>query len=163
MRQALSDILLTILFILFQTTLARFLALGGMAPDVTLIWIVYLGVRRGRIPATLAGFFTGLVLDLLSGNDGMMGLLALSKTVSGFTAGSFFNENKTIQSLSSYRFLLILASVATVHYLIYFTIFLQGSDGSWWGAVALYGIPSALYTTAVGLIPMFAFARKYLS
>jgi rod shape-determining protein MreD len=163
MRQTAADILLTILFIVLQTTLARFLAIAGLSPDLTLVWIVYCAVRRGQLAGTLAGFFAGLTLDLLSGNDGMLGLLALSKTVSGFIAGYFFNDNKTIQTLSTYRFVLLLAMVSFVHNLIYFIIFLQGSDVRWWGAVTFYGIPAAVYTTAVGLVPMFAFARRHLS
>ena len=162
MRRTLIDIALTLLFVLLQTTLAQYLAVAGLSPDFTLIWIVYLSLRRGQITGTVAGFFTGLVLDLLSGNDGMLGLAALAKTAGGFTAGYFFNENKTAQTLGSYRFILIILSVSLVHNLIYFIIFLQGSGAHWWQAILLYGIPAALYTAAVGLIPTFVFARRAL-
>ena len=162
MRQTFIDIVLTILFVLLQTTLTQYLAVWGLSPDIALIWIVYLALRRGQITGTVAGFFTGLVLDLLSGNDGMLGLAALSKTAGGFMAGYFFNENKTLQTLGSYRFILIILSVSLVHNLIYFIIFLQGSGAHWWQAILLYGIPAALYTAAVGLIPAFVFARRAL-
>jgi rod shape-determining protein MreD len=162
MRRTLVDIALTVLFVLLQTTIAQYLAVAGLSPDIALIWIVYLALRRGQITGTLAGFFTGLVLDLLSGSDGMLGLAALSKTAAGFTAGYFFNENKTLQTLGSYRFILIILFVSLVHNLIYFIIFLQGSGAHWWQAILLYGIPAALYTAAVGLIPTFVFARRAL-
>jgi rod shape-determining protein MreD len=162
MRQAIIDIALTILFVLLQTTIAQYVAVAGLSPDIALIWIVYLSLRRGQITGTVAGFFTGLVLDLLSGNDGMLGLAALSMTAGGFMAGYFFNENKTLQTLGSYRFILIILSVSLVHNLIYFIIFLQGSGAHWWQAILLYGIPAALYTAAVGLIPTFVFARRAL-
>src|SRR5664279_1643117 len=162
MRQTFIYIALTILFVLLQTTLTQYLAVAGLSPDIALIWIVYLALRRGQITGTIAGFFVGLLLDLLSGNDGMLGLAALSKTVGGFTAGYFFNENKTVQTLGSYRFILIILSVSLVHNLIYFIIFLQGSGAHWWQAILLYGIPAALYTAAVGLIPTFVFARRAL-
>jgi rod shape-determining protein MreD len=161
-RQTLIDIALTLLFILLQTTLARYLAVAGLPPDIALIWIVYLALKRGQIAGTVAGFCTGLVLDVLSGSDGMLGLAALSKTAAGFTAGYFFSENKTLQTLGSYRFVLLIFSVALVHNLIYFIIFLQGSGAHWWQAILLYGIPAALYTAAVGLIPTFVFARRAL-
>jgi rod shape-determining protein MreD len=162
MRQAIIDIALTILFVLLQTTIAQYVAVAGLSPDIALIWIVYLSLRRGQITGTVAGFFTGLVLDLLSGNDGMLGLAALSMTAGGFMAGYFFNENKTLQTLGSYRFILIILSVSLVHNLIYFIIFLQGSGAHWWQAILLYGFPAALYTAAVGLIPTFVFARRAL-
>jgi rod shape-determining protein MreD len=162
MRQTFIDIALTLMVVLLQTTIAQYLAVAGFSPDIALIWIVYLSIRRGQITGTVAGFFVGLVLDLLSGNDGMLGLAALSKTVGGFTAGYFFNENKTVQTLGSYRFILIILSVSLVHNLIYFIIFLQGSGAHWWQAILLYGVPAALYTAAVGLIPTFVFARRAL-
>ncbi len=162
MRQTFIDIALTLLFILLQTTLAQYLAVAGLSPDIALIWIVYLSLRRGQIAGTVAGFFTGLILDLLSGSDGMLGLAALSKTAGGFMAGYFFNENKTVQTLGSYRFILIILSSSLVHNLIYFIIFLQGSGAHWWQAILLYGVPAALYTAAVGLIPAFVFARRAL-
>ena len=162
MRQTFIDIALTILFVLLQTTLAQYLAVAGLSPDIALIWIVYLALRRGQITGTIAGFFTGLVLDLLSGNDGMLGLAALAKTAGGFMAGYFFSENKTLQTLGSYRFILIILAVSLVHNLIYFIIFLQGSGAHWWQSILLYGIPAALYTAAFGLIPTFVFARRAL-
>lgn len=163
MRQAASDIFVTLVVILLQTTIARYLTIGGLPPDITILWIVYLSIRRGSITGTTAGFFAGLTIDMLSGADGMLGLSALSKTVAGFTAGYFHNENKTLQTLGSYRFILIVAFAAALHNLIYFIIFLQGSDVGWWGAVMSYGLPAAAYTAAAGLIPMFAFARRYLA
>jgi rod shape-determining protein MreD len=163
MRRNILDGLLTLGVLILQTTLVQYMAIGGLMPDLLLLWIVAVAVRRGQVPATVIGFCSGLALDLLSGNDGMLGLAALAKTVGGFLAGYFYNENKILQTLSSYRFVLIVLLTATVHNLIYFIIFLQGSEVSWWGSVLFYGIPTALYTAAVCLIPMFIYARKALS
>lgn len=157
------DILLSLLFILLQTTLIKYLAIGTIAPDILLLWIVYLAIREGQMAGTTAGFFIGLVLDLLSGKDGMLGLAALSKTVGGFCAGYFYNENKTFQTLGGYQFILGVVVVSIAHNLVYFLIFLQGSEVTLWDAILLYGMPTTLYTAAMGLLPMFAFARKYLS
>jgi len=85
-----------------------------------------------------------------------------SRTAGGIMAGYFFSENKTLQTLGSYRFILIILAVSLVHNLIYFIIFLQGSGAHWWQSILLYGIPAALYTAAFGLIPTFVFARRAL-
>lgn len=148
---------------LLDTKLMKFLAIGDIVPDLLVIWIVYIAIREGQMAGTIVGFAIGITLDLLSGNDGMLGLAALAKTLAGFTGGYFFNENKTLQTLGGYQFLIALTIVSLVHNLIYFLIFLQGTDVSPWGAIALYGVPTTIYTTAFGLLPMFAFARKYLS
>jgi len=55
MRQTFIDIALTILFVLLQTTIAQYLAVAGLSPDIALIWIVYLALRRGQITGTIAG------------------------------------------------------------------------------------------------------------
>ncbi len=162
-RDIVSSILFSILFLLLHTTLVRYLAIETIVPDLLLIWIVYLAVRRGQIAATTAGFFIGLVADILAGSDGMLGLSALSKTVAGFVAGYSYNENKVFQTLGGYPFVVIVTLASLVHNLIYFFIFLQGSDLSWWSGIVLFGLPTTLYTVAVSLLPMFAFGRKYLS
>jgi len=150
------------LIILLQTTLVRFLAVGGLEPDIVLVWIVFYALRRGQISGTIAGFASGLLLDLLSVQTACSGSPPV-KDRCGFLTGYYFNENKTLQTLGSYRSVLILAGMAFVHNLIYFTIFLQGTDVGVWGTLALYGIPSAAYTAAIGLLPMFAYARRLLS
>jgi len=158
-----TTILLSLLLILLQTTVVRFLPIASLTPDILVIWIVALAIRDGQVTGTTAGFFIGLIMDLLSGADGMLGLDACANTVAGFVAGYFYNENKTYQTLGSYRFILILGGVAFVHNLLYFLIFLQGSGIPWWGTVLSYGLPTMLYTAAVGVLPMFVVARKHAS
>ncbi len=162
MRQATGYIfLLSCLLVLLQTTIVRYLAVETIGPDIVLIWIVYLALREGQATATTAGFFLGLAVDLLSGSESMIGLAALSKTMAGFTAGFFYNETKAQQILGGYQFPLITAVVASlVHNILYFIMFLQGTDVGWLDAVTMYGLPSAAYTAALTMIPMFVFARR---
>ncbi len=154
---------LALLCILVDTTLIKFLAIRTIVPDILLILIAYIAIREGQMAGTVAGFLTGLVIDLLSGQDGMLGLSAMSKTVAGFVAGYFYNENKTLQTLGSYMFPIAVGVSALLHNILYFIIFLQGTTLDVTGIFLQYGIPSTVYTVAFSLLPMFAFARKYLS
>jgi rod shape-determining protein MreD len=163
MRTVLIDTLLSLLFLVLQTTIIRFLAVQMIVPDLILLWIVYLAVRRGQIAATTGGFLLGLAFDLLSGPDSMLGLAALSKTAAGFIAGYFYNQNKITQTLGGYQFILITVIASLVHNLLYFVILLQGSGITWSSALLQYGIPTTAYTAALGLLPMFVFARKHLT
>jgi rod shape-determining protein MreD len=158
-----SDIALSLLILLLQTTVVRFLSIQGIVPDIVLLWIVYLAIRRGQITATVAGFLLGLTLDLISGPDGMVGLAALTKTLAGFLAGYFYNENKIQQTLGGYQFIIIVVLISLVHNVIYFLLFLQGSGLVWSEMLMRHGVPATVYTVAVALLPMFAFARKVLS
>lgn len=155
------DTLLSLLFILLQTTLVRFVSVLDIVPDLPLLWIVYLGIRRGQIPATLAGFLIGLVLDLLSGADGLVGLGALTKTTGGFLAGFFYNETRTRQTLSGYGLLVAVFIVSLVHHALYFVILLQGIEMTVTQSFLRYGLPTTVYTTVAALLPMFVFARHY--
>lgn len=159
-RPLLIIIVISLGVLIVQTTAIPFIAVGTIVPDLVVLWIVYLGITRGQVTASTAGFLLGLALDILAGEDGMLGLSSLTKAVAGFLAGYTFSENKTQQTLSSAQFPLIVAVVSLVHNLLYFIIFLQGTDISWDNAIVRHGIPATVYTVLVALIPMFIIARR---
>lgn len=161
MRPLLADIALVLAVVLLHTTVIPFIAIGDVVPDLPLLLVIVIAIRRGQIPGTLAGFFIGLALDLLSGADGVVGLSALTKTAAGFIAGYFYNENKTFQTLGGSQFLVIVLMAGAVHNVLYFVIFLQGSGFSWLWILLRYGLPALLYTAATGLVLMFWIGRKY--
>ena len=151
--------LISLFLLVLQTQVNRLLIIEGITPDILLIWIVYLALRNGQMQGTLWGFAIGLTFDLVTGS--FIGLSAMTKTIGGFTAGYFFNENKIHLILRSYQFIIIVLIVAVLHNTIYFLIFTQGSEIGFVRAVIQYGVSTALYTSIVTLLPMFSFARKY--
>ena len=157
------DILGACAVLLLQTTLVHFVAIAGVVPDLVLLWIVGVAVRRGQTPATVTGFALGLFLDLLGGPDGMLGLSSLAKTIGGFVAGYFYNPNKTLQTLGGAQLLLIVLVASAAHNIIYFLVVLQGLGMSWGTMLFRYALPTTAYTIAVALLPMFAYARKALA
>ncbi|MBI1806845.1 MAG: rod shape-determining protein MreD [Ignavibacteria bacterium] len=154
-------VFITILLTVIQTQLMRLLTLEGITPDILTIWIVYIALREGQLPATVWGFGIGLFFDLVTGN--FVGLSALTKTICGFIAGYFYNENKTSLTLGSYRFIVIVLIVSLIHNTVYFIIFTQGSNIGLVRAVLQLGFATTCYTATLTLLPMFAFARKYIS
>jgi len=160
-RSLLVDIALTLVVLLIHTTIIPFVAIGDVVPDLPLLLVITIALLRGQIPGTFAGFGIGLAMDFLSGGDGVLGLSALTKTVAGFLAGYFYNENKTFQTLGGSQFLVIVLLAGAVHNVLYFVIFLQGSGFSWIWILLRYGLPALLYTAAAGLVPMFWIGRKY--
>ncbi len=152
-------IFISIIFIVLQTTVANIISIRGISPDFLLIWIVLIAIRYGQIESTLFGFIIGLIYDLATG--GVIGLSSLSKSVSGFIAGYFFNENKTVITLSSYRFLLIVLLISLIHNSFYYLIYLQGSELNTFSSIVKIGGITTLYTTTISLLPVFIFMRKY--
>jgi rod shape-determining protein MreD len=145
--------------LLLQTTFIPFLSVGGFLPDLFIIWVVYVAIRRGQLEAMIAGFAVGLLQDVVTTQ--FFGLAALSKTVCGFAAGYFYNENNTEHTLGSYRFVLIVLLCSLIHNFIYYGIFLQGIRDSILPALLAFSLATSLYTGIVSVLPMFTFVRKY--
>jgi rod shape-determining protein MreD len=145
--------------LLLQTTFLPFIALGGYLPDLFVLYLVYIALRRGQIEATVSGFIIGLLQDTITTQ--FFGLAALSKTIAGFVAGYFFNENTAEQTLGSYRSVLLVLLCSVVHNLLYFTIFFQGSSSSVFVSTLESTIGTTLYTCVISILPMFFFSRKY--
>jgi rod shape-determining protein MreD len=78
--------------IILQSTLLRWVAVRGVIPDLGLIILVFVAIRRGSMTAQLSGFATGVVEDVLSLSP--LGFHAFIRTVVGYlyglTVGSIF-------------------------------------------------------------------------
>ena len=154
-------LLLSLVFLVVQMTVAHLLSVEGITPDILIIWVAYLALKEGQTAGTIWGFCIGLAFDLATG--GFIGLSALTKTVCGFSTGYFFNENKTSLTLSSYRFLVVVLVASLIHNSLYFLVYTQGSDIGIARAVLQVGLATTFYTTTWTLLPMLAFARRNLA
>lgn len=70
---------------LVQSTLAPIFGVGGVVPDLPILLVVLLALRRGPEVGCLIGFALGLAQDVVAG--GPLGLHALTKALVGFVAG----------------------------------------------------------------------------
>ena len=71
--------------VLLQTTVLGIVAVHGVTPDLLLILLVFLALRRGSMSGQIAGFAGGLLEDLVS--LAPLGFHALVRTVVGFSSG----------------------------------------------------------------------------
>jgi rod shape-determining protein MreD len=80
------------LAVVVQSTLLHWVAIRGVKPDLGLIILVFVAIRRGSMTAQLSGFAAGIVEDFLSLSP--LGFHAFVRTVLGFlyglTVGSIF-------------------------------------------------------------------------
>lgn len=159
MEHYIRSALIALALLLLQTTFIPFLSVAGFLPDLLLIWVVYITVTRGQMEGTVTGFVVGLLQDVVTMQ--FFGLTALTKTVAGFVAGYFFNENGTEQTLGSYRFLMIILLSSFVHNVIYYGIFLQGIQDAVFTTTLEFSIATSVYTGLLGVLPVFTFVRKY--
>ncbi|OGL28116.1 MAG: rod shape-determining protein MreD, partial [Candidatus Rokubacteria bacterium RIFCSPLOWO2_12_FULL_69_21] len=69
-----------------HATVAPALRIAGVTPDLPLIVVVLLALRRGPEFGALAGFAAGLLQDAAGG--GLIGVQALTKALIGFAIGA---------------------------------------------------------------------------
>ncbi|MCI0450317.1 MAG: rod shape-determining protein MreD [Chlorobi bacterium] len=150
---------LLLVLVIVQKTLVWLIAVTSyeVTPDIVLVGLAYVGIKRGKIDGSIAGFLSGLLLDLFSFS--FIGLMALSKSAAGFLSGFFNNENKIERYLSSYGFVLIVFFCSIVNNIFYFTIYFQGTNLVFSDVLLRYILPTAVYTSIISIIPVI-FARK---
>src|SRR2546422_9060006 len=68
-----------------HATLTPLVSVGGVTPDLPLIMVILLALRRGPEFGCMAGFVTGLLQDAAGG--GLIGVQALTKGLIGFGIG----------------------------------------------------------------------------
>ena len=123
-----AQILIVIILFSIQTTWLGLFSVGGVVPDLALIWVVYCGVRFSKTIGVGSGMATGLLQDSLSG--GLLGVNTLSKSFIGL----FFSALKDkifVEGIVPVAFFLILSSLfdGFVFYLSMNTV-LQGEVSS---------------------------------
>lgn len=133
--------------LLIQSTFAETVAIHQIKPDVVLIVLVFIGLSDGQIMGTIFGFLAGWLQDVYSPEH--LGLNALCKAVTGFFVG--YGHGGVIEKNLITRGIILF--VATLfHDGLYFLIYSWGHmhDSLWY--LFRLGLPTAFYTTAVGLV-----------
>jgi rod shape-determining protein MreD len=80
-----------------HATLGPALRIADVAPDIPLIVVVLLALRRGPEFGCAAGFIAGLLQDAASG--GLLGVQALTKALIGFSIGALGGRLRVSQPL----------------------------------------------------------------
>lgn len=142
-----------ILIALFHVLLGELIAIGGITPNIMIILVVWITLKRGQFIGLFAGFTAGIISDLITLD--VIGTNALSLTVTAFIAGFFHSEGKEEHTVRSVKFLGILLLSAVVHNSIYYFLYIQISEFKFLNFFLKYGLASSLYTTVVGIFAMF--------
>lgn len=104
-RDFLIPIIIFIPVLIIQIALVPLISIDYFQPDLLLLILVYYTLINGQLFGTVSGALIGLIFDLTSGN--LIGLTMFSKTVAGFIAGYFYNENKIESNTGAITFSLI--------------------------------------------------------
>lgn len=146
-------IFIALVFLFLQMVTANKLAIGEIAPDFPLLFVVYFSLFRGGFQSTIAGFLVGFVQDLY--NPAFLGLNALLKSILGFVAGHIGSKTE----LNSVLFLALIFLLSHMGHDLLYMFFYFGFDlGRILMLFFTVTIPSAIYTMLVGVLIHSAFS-----
>ena len=145
--------LIVIILFSIQTTWLGMFSIGGVIPDLALIWVVYCGVHCSRNMGIGSGIVMGILQDSLSG--GLLGLNTLSKSFIGFFFAAL-KDKFFVEGVVPVAFFLVASSLfdGLVFYFFMNTV-LQGELSS---SFLYQSLPAySIYNGIVGPILFFLF------
>jgi rod shape-determining protein MreD len=139
---------------LASATLAPALRIADVAPDIPLIVVILLALRRGPEFGCAAGFVAGLLQDVASG--GLIGVQALTKALVGFGLGTASGRLRVTQPLVQVPGLVLLTVAEGV---VRFTLLQLFRFPAPFGELMTFVVlPQALYNGFLGAALVFALA-----
>jgi rod shape-determining protein MreD len=85
LRTTIATIAALVACILLQSTVLKYIALRGVRPDLALLVLIFVSMRRGSMVGQVSGFATGFLEDLM--NVSPLGFHSLLRTVIGYLYG----------------------------------------------------------------------------
>ena len=153
-RGVILDLAILIGSLLLQQTLVNWLAVGSIRPDLMLIALTAVALRRGPVAGLYAGLFLGMIQDVYA--VATLGANVMAKGLVGYAMGFF--EEKVMKVMAATR-VLLLASALIVHDLVFYLA--AGFQGGFARGALLYqSLPSAVYTLVLGAV-VFYFAAGF--
>lgn len=147
--------------LIIQITIVPLIAINGVVPDLLIILLVFYTLRLGQLEGTIIGFSYGLFYDLITG--GLLGSSMLSKAITGFVVGYFFNENKKDIYLKSYVFPLVVLLGSTVDSFILSFFTTIELNTNMLGLFVQQGLLPGIYTAILSIIVIIFYPRRRLS
>ena len=90
MKRKICELILIIVFFVFQCTLGRAIAIGGVSPNFMIILPVIFGFLNGRNEGIYVGLICGLFYDLFSYD--IIGFSSLTMMYAGYASGFFYQK-----------------------------------------------------------------------
>ncbi|HPG40361.1 MAG TPA: rod shape-determining protein MreD [bacterium] len=142
---------LLLLSVILQVAVVDHLALFTIIPDLSIILLGLAALGTNRNYATLAGFLTGFLRDVLG--YGIPGVGSLLFSVCGFIAGSLFSKRVFHKKLE----LLLVFAVYIFLYFFLAHFFINFMSTSFWSGMLKNILPRVLYTLIImGIVILFA-------
>jgi rod shape-determining protein MreD len=135
-------------------TLTPALRVADVAPDIPLLVVLLLALRRGPEFGCLAGFAAGLLQDAAGG--GLVGVQAFTKGLVGFAIGNLGGRFRVTQPLVQVPGLVLLSVAEGLGRYVVLKLF--HFPASFADLMTYVVLPQALYNGFLGAVLVFALA-----
>ncbi len=130
-----------------QATLVPYMSIRWFRPDLPLLFIAWISLRKGSFFGIAAGFFAGLLIDAFT--TGFLGLSSLSYSCVAFVLGRFFLR-PAYPHIINWMFA---SAIASILFSVVFSFFYSLNTTPSFGTMVLYhALPTAFYTWVLGMI-----------
>lgn len=147
-RFILSFVSIVALYVLQCTVFKTQLLIGGVAPNLILMFVCIVGFMRGRTSGTFVGFFGGMLIDIMSG--GLIGFTPILFMLAGFFNGMFYKEYTKEEMLLPISLVAMCDfSYGLIYYVITFLLRNRLNLGYYVSTVI---IPETIYTVAITIV-----------
>ncbi|MBN1638802.1 MAG: rod shape-determining protein MreD [Ignavibacteriales bacterium] len=145
--------------ILIQLNIIPLISFAYITPDLIVILLVYFTLVYGQIYGTVLGFVLGFLVDISTG--GILGAGMFTKSITGFIAGYFYNENKIHFNTSTLLFVFIVFITSTLDAFLFAMITSQMAVSI---AFLFFetGLLSGFYTAAFSLPVILLRKNKFI-
>ncbi len=134
--------------ILLQTTLAEYIKIYDVKPNLVLIFVVAVALLRGNVEGGFIGFITGMILDMLFGR--VLGFFALLGLYLGLAIGSV-NKRLYRENFLVVIFFTFVSSVVYEAAVYFLNAFMRGNVELLFPLLNTI-LPEAVYNSAVSII-----------
>lgn len=139
---------LIIISFLLQTSIFPFFPFFGAVPNIILLLVVSIAIINGSIPAMLAGFLCGLLIDLMYG--GALGVYAFFYMFLGYINGYF--HVLFFAEASFLPLIIVFVNDCIYHILTYLIFFLPQRKWNFFFYLRKNILPELIYTVIISLI-----------
>lgn len=140
--------LIGLIILLLHVGLTPLIEINGVKPDLLLVFVISIAIRRGSYAGLAAGFTAGLAQDVIS--LGFLGVMALVKSSVAFWSGKW--TEKRDSSLKPVGWFMLITVAAIVQDGAASLFLLQGSSIGLIDYLIFNIVPASLYTGVLGLL-----------
>ena len=137
-----------ILVLLLQVALAPLISVGGIRPDLLVIFTMAVAARRGGYAGLAAGFGAGFAQDLVAIN--ILGVQALVKSSLGYWVGRTLERSQSTLGIGGWTLLIFIVSL--VQDCIVLLFLYQGAPTDFLLHMGRTILPSTIYTTIIAFL-----------